>query len=298
MCLDPQTRQGDNIDEEFRINNGEGEISWIHIRGRIFRNTEGIPLRMSGSFRDISKSKWAEAQLKEKNIELASGNEKGNTLTKEEVQQQVALAMQEEDFGFLLKDVDQILAECLEGTERISSIVQGLKSFARPDSDSLSAAQINDGLESTLRMIWSTVKYKCEVEKNLGNLPAVYCNIGHLNQVFMNLMANASHAIEENGRIGIKTRHEDGHIVIAISDNGAGISKEIQNRIFEPFFTTKPIGKGTGLGLSISHGIIEDHRGTISVRSQAGRGTTFTIRFPDNLGEIMDLEKSKATVAT
>ena len=144
-------------------------------------------------------------------------------------------------------------------------------------------ADINEGLETALRMVWNHLKYKCELEKDLAPLPPICCNIGRLNQVFMNLLVNASHAIEKEGHIRISTAHVAGHVEIKVQDNGQGIPPDRLDRIFEPFFTTKPVGRGTGLGLSISHGIVADHHGTITAESEEGRGTTFTIRIPDDL---------------
>lgn len=199
------------------------------------------------------------------------------------VRSQVQALLADEDYKFLLEDTQQLLTESIEGTERIAEIVKNLKTFARPDEDSFRSAHINQGLETSLKMVWNRLKYTCEVKKELNDIPLICCNIGRLNQVFMNLLVNASHAIEKDGEINISTEHRDAHVIIEISDNGQGISVENQRRIFDPFFTTKAVGEGTGLGLSISHGIIQDHRGTITVSSTVGQGTTFTIRIPDNL---------------
>jgi signal transduction histidine kinase len=126
-------------------------------------------------------------------------------------------------------------------------------------------------------------KNRIAVKKEFGNLPLIECYIARLNQVFMNLLVNACHAIEDKGEIGIKTGIEDETIKIEISDTGKGIPEDVTDKIFDPFFTTKPVGQGTGLGLSISHGIIEQHKGEISVKSKVGEGTTFSIKIPIHL---------------
>ena len=193
---------------------------------------------------------------------------------------------------FIMKDFQKVIAESLEGTERIKNIVSDLKNFSRVDQEDFKLADLNEGLESTLNVIWNELKYKCTVEKDYGDLPQIHCNLGQLNQVFMNILVNASHAIEEKGTITISTRHIDNHnnteeeyIEIKISDTGSGIPEDKLTRIFEPFFTTKPVGKGTGLGMSIAYDIIKKHRGEIFVESELGKGTIFTIQLPLIKGE-------------
>jgi len=188
-----------------------------------------------------------------------------------------------EDYNFLLEDGRTLLQESITGTERIAEIVQGLKNFGRRDEETLNRSQINEGLEASLRMVWNTLKYKCTVTRDLAELPPVHCNIGRLNQVFTNLLVNAAHAIDGQGEIVVRSRHEDGEIIVEVTDTGCGIAPAELNQVFEPFFTTKPVGQGTGLGLSISHGIVQEHHGTLTVQSTVGQGTTFTIRLPDNL---------------
>jgi signal transduction histidine kinase len=132
------------------------------------------------------------------------------------------------------------------------------------------------------------LKNRIEVERDYGALPRVTCFAGQLNQVFLNLLVNACDAIEEKGRIRVKTRPLRDGVRIQISDDGPGIPESVQSRIFDPFFTTKPVGAGTGLGLSLSHGIIERHNGRISVVSSPGRGTTFTVEVPLQAPELED----------
>jgi signal transduction histidine kinase len=141
-------------------------------------------------------------------------------------------------------------------------------------------SNLEEGLESTLNVVWNELKYKAEVIRDYGKLPEVECIPSQINQVFMNLLVNAVQSIKERGRITLRTRETGEFACIEISDTGAGIPPEIIKRIFDPFFTTKPVGTGTGLGLSITHSIIRKHNGVIEVASEVGRGTTFRIFIP------------------
>lgn len=180
---------------------------------------------------------------------------------------------------FIKEDSEEIFGATLDGAVRIKNIVQDLKTFARVSEDT-NMAEINKGIESVINIVWNEIKYKITLNKDLGDIPMTRCNIGQLNQVFLNILVNAAQAIKEKGEINIKTREEEGYIVIKIGDSGNGIPPEVVNRIFEPFFTTKEVGSGTGLGLSISYGIIKKHNGKIEVESEIGKGTTFTIKIP------------------
>jgi two-component system NtrC family sensor kinase len=135
-------------------------------------------------------------------------------------------------------------------------------------------------LDSTITLIWNEIKYKAVLQKDYGTVPAILGNSQQLNQVFMNLLINAGHAIESEGKITVTTWAENGNAFVSIGDTGHGIAQENLNRIFEPFFTTKEVGKGTGLGLSISYDIINKHSGEIIVESVIGQGTTFTVKLP------------------
>ncbi len=183
---------------------------------------------------------------------------------------------------YLIDDIGDLLAESREGTERIKKIVQDLKLFSRQDAEDKSLANINDSIESALNIVWNELKYKCEVHREFGELPLSVCYPQKLSQVFMNILVNAGHAIEEKGEITIRSRYEEdcNSNRIEISDNGSGMPAEVKNRIFDPFYSTKEPGKGTGLGMSIAAEIIQKHRGTIEVESQVGLGTTFQIYLP------------------
>jgi len=197
-----------------------------------------------------------------------------------EVLEQIEELDREEDLNYILSDLDSLIKESSDGVQRVKEIVQNLKSFARVDESESKEADINEGIEATLKVVWNELKYKTTVIKNLRPLPHIHCNPGQLNQVFMNLLVNAAQAIPERGEIRIDTEATEDKIVIRISDTGSGIPEENMSKLFDPFFTTKPVGKGTGLGLSISYGIIQKHKGTIEVASRLGEGTTFTIQLP------------------
>lgn len=180
---------------------------------------------------------------------------------------------------FIKEDTEDIFNSTLDGANRIKNIVKDLRTFSRISSET-NLYDINAGIESVINIIWNEIKYKVTMKKELGIIPMTRCNIGQLEQVFLNILMNATHAIENQGEINIKTLEESGFILIKISDTGKGIPENIMSRIFDPFFTTKEVGKGTGLGLSISYEIVKKHNGSIEVESTVGVGTMFTIKIP------------------
>ena len=165
-------------------------------------------------------------------------------------------------------------------TERIIGIVRSLRTFARLDEADARPADLRDGLESTLTLVHHEMKNRITVVREFGDLPAVQCHLNQLSQVFMNMLVNATHAIQSRGTITIRTLREGDDVKIQIADTGSGIPPENLARIFDTGFTTKSVGVGTGLGLAISRKIIEDHHGRIEVASEVGKGTTFTITLP------------------
>lgn len=194
---------------------------------------------------------------------------------------QLADLKKEIDIDYIKQDIQDLVDECEEGVARVRSIVQDLKGFSHKGHGDWLQEDIHEGLDSTLNVVRNEIKYKAEVVKEYGELPPVECLPSELKQVWMNLLVNAAHAIEERGTIYIRTGIEDDDwIWIEIEDTGSGIKADHQANIFSPFFTTKPVGQGTGLGLSISHGIIKKHFGEISVDSEIGRGTCFRITLP------------------
>lgn len=185
------------------------------------------------------------------------------------------------DLDFLQEDLPALLNESEEGLARVKKIVQDLKDFSRIDHADWQDADLNAGLDSTLNVVMNEVKYKAEVRKRYGQLPPVRCIAAQLNQVFMNLIVNAAHAIAERGTITLTTSDEgEGWVCVAVADTGSGMTDEVKRRIFEPFFTTKPVGKGTGLGLSLSFSIVQKHGGHIEVDSEPGQGTCFRVKIP------------------
>lgn len=189
--------------------------------------------------------------------------------------------VEEIDSSTIAGDSRDLIMESLEGVDRVCKIVSDLKDFSHQDQiENWVTADMHVGLESTLNIVWNEIKYKAHVVKSYGELPLIECIPSQLNQVFMNLLINASQAIESNGIITITTECSDDHVVIMIGDNGKGIPPETVPRIFDPFFTTKTVGEGTGLGLAISYGIISKHHGTIEVTSVPGEGTLFMLKLP------------------
>lgn len=198
--------------------------------------------------------------------------------------ERIRVAKNDTDCGNLLTDLTSIAADSYHGAERIREVVQNLRLFSRLDEAEFKQVDLHEGIESTLRLL---SKYYTSpfitLRRDYGNLPPINCYAGQLNQVWMNLLVNAAQAIGEvQGEVDIRTWHDDQTVTASISDTGKGIAPEHLRKIFDPFFTTKPVGEGTGLGLSISHGIVVRHRGTLSVESVLGRGTTFTVSLPVN----------------
>jgi two-component system NtrC family sensor kinase len=187
------------------------------------------------------------------------------------------------DYENSLNDLVSIVADCHNGAERIRDVVQNLRLFSRLDEAEFKLADIQEGIESTLRLLSQYYAAdRTTLERHYAELPPIACYAGQLNQVWMNLLVNAAQAAGNEGTVRITTALENENIVVAIKDSGAGIPPDNLRKIFDPFFTTKPVGEGTGLGLSISHSIIERHGGTINAKSLPGEGATFTIVLPIN----------------
>ncbi|MDD2271235.1 MAG: GAF domain-containing protein [Desulfuromonadaceae bacterium] len=185
---------------------------------------------------------------------------------------------------YVMRDISVLIEENNEGIDRVKRIVQDLRTFSRADSSAISSTDLNRCMDSTINVVMNEIKYAAELKRDYGDLPTVHCNAQQINQVFMNLLMNAAHAIqakgEEVGEIGIRTWCEGGNAFVSVSDNGCGIAPENCSKIFDAFYTTKEVGKGTGLGLSISSGLVRKHGGEIHVASEVGVGSTFTVRLP------------------
>lgn len=188
---------------------------------------------------------------------------------------------------YLRAEVPKAFTRTFDGVERVTNIVKAMKEFAHPDANEQSPVDLAHALETTLLVASNEYKYVAKVRTEFGELPQVMCNVGELNQVFLNLIVNAAHAIKDsgkdvdNGEILIRVAAEGDQAVIRVSDNGCGVPPENLSKIYDPFFTTKEVGRGTGQGLAISHSIVVDkHGGDISVSSEVGVGTQFTVRLP------------------
>ncbi|MEG1053055.1 MAG: ATP-binding protein, partial [Janthinobacterium sp.] len=187
------------------------------------------------------------------------------------------------DLDFLRTDIPMLMGESKEGIARVRRIVQDLKDFSRTDAHQEWVwADLRQGIDTTLNIVNNEVKYKADVVREYGDIPDIECQPSELNQVIMNLVVNAAHAMgEARGRITLRTGSDnDTEVWIEVEDTGAGIAPEHLSRIFDPFFTTKAVGKGTGLGLSLAYTTVQKHHGRIDVRSVIGRGTTFRITLP------------------
>lgn len=197
--------------------------------------------------------------------------------------------VEEYDLAFMNDDLDDLLKDTHEGSIRVKEIVKGLKAFSHVDSaEEMQLTDLNECIETTLKVANNEIKYHCEIITDLGDIPQINCIPGQIKQVLLNMLLNAAHAIKEQGRIEIASVFRKEAVEISIRDNGCGIAKDELGRLFEPFFTTKEVGKGTGLGLSISYGIIvDDHHGDIRVESELGVGSCFTIVLPMNRSEVV-----------
>ncbi|WP_201258111.1 sensor histidine kinase [Piscirickettsia litoralis] len=190
-------------------------------------------------------------------------------------------SLDQEDMTYIIEDTENIIEQSLEGTEKVKNIVLSLKSLAHSEAETKEEFDLNHCIEQALTITQNELKYKCEIIKNFDNVKPILGYSSQIGQVIMNLLVNAAHAIKESGTITITTKQQEGFNLLTIADNGHGIHQDNLAKLFDPFFTTKPVGEGTGLGLSISYGIIKKHDGSINVESEEGKGTTFTIKLPN-----------------
>lgn len=190
------------------------------------------------------------------------------------------------ELDYVLDEVDQLLKGMEDGAKRTVEIVKGLRLFSRVDEQDVKKVDLHDGINSTLILLNSTIPGKIRIVREFSELPMVECLAGKINQVFMNILNNAVHALSDHldkivdPKIIVRTKAFANHIQVEIEDNGPGMPEHVKQRIFEPFFTTKPVGRGTGLGLSIVYSIIENHKGSLEVNTEEGQGTTFIISLP------------------
>lgn len=233
--------------------------------GYVFSNFSSLERYLADLFRMLEAYELAEPQL--------SGTPAAA---------QLSALRQEIELDFLKEDVPTLMAESREGIARVRKIVQDLKDFSHVDArKEWEWSDLRKGIDSTLNIVQNEIKYKADVVKVYGDMPEVQCLASELNQVFMNLLVNAAHAIDKaRGTIWIRTGTRGDSVWVEIEDDGCGIAGENLSRIFDPFFTTKPVGKGTGLGLSLSYGIVQKHDGRLEVDSVPGRGTRFLMTIP------------------
>jgi signal transduction histidine kinase len=191
------------------------------------------------------------------------------------------------DIEYLTENMPAALTRMVHGLERVSTLVRSMKEFAHPDGKEKAPANINDALASTLAISANEHRSIADVETAFGELPEVVCYISELNQVFLNLVINAAHAIADvvsstgvRGKIRVATSVDGCDVVVAISDTGGGVPAHVGNRVFEPFFTTKDVGKGTGQGLALARTIVDKHGGSLTFESTPGAGATFIVRVP------------------
>ncbi len=207
------------------------------------------------------------------------------------------------DVEFVVEEVPGAIRQALDGVERVATIVRAMKAFGYTSNDERAPVNLNEAIATTLVVATSELKYVADVVTEYGDLPSVWCHLGDINQVVLNLVVNAAHAISAagpaRGTVTIRTRVEDEHAVIEVSDTGAGIPPEVAERVFEPFFTTKEVGKVTGQGLSLCWSLVVDrHQGSITFDSAPGTGTTFTVRLPVHPSAVSGTPSSSELAAT
>lgn len=247
-------------------------IQFIGDNTRFMQDSFGQTLEMIGKYEQIAEGAKSAQFRPELIIELDAIREKI-------------------EWSYLRAEIPKAMEQALDGVNRVATIVRAMKEFSHVDrSSEKTAADLNKAIESTLIVARNEVKYVANVETDFVPLPPVVCHLGDLNQVFLNLLVNAAHAIAEatagtdkKGRIVVHTRCDGQFVVVSVTDTGTGIPETVRGKIFDPFFTTKEVGKGTGQGLALARNIVVDkHGGTLTFETQMGKGTTFYVRLPVN----------------
>jgi signal transduction histidine kinase len=198
------------------------------------------------------------------------------------------VAEEQADLEYLVEHVPRAFDRCADGLGRVTTIVRSMKEFSHPARKQMAPVDLNRAIMTTLTVATNEYKYVADLATELGELPLVNCHINDINQVVLNIIVNAAHAIsdvvantDKRGLITVRTSVEGSYAVIAITDTGGGIPVEVRDRIFDPFFTTKEVGKGTGQGLALAwRAVNEKHAGELTFESTVGVGTTFFIRLP------------------
>jgi PAS domain S-box-containing protein len=248
---------------------------------------------VSDNVKFLEESMQAERRLRARYRELLAQSIERASIDAADVREADA----EADIEYVDAETPRAIAQTLDGLERIATIVRAMKDFAHPDQGERAMADLNHALASTITVARNELKDVADVLTEYGDIPRISCNRGDLNQVFLNLLVNAAHAIADalgpdrrRGIIRVRTAREAEHVLISISDTGAGIPEKVQARIFEPFFTTKQVGQGTGQGLAIARSVVVDrHGGALTFTTREGHGTTFEIRLP--IGPTVDVAR-------
>ena len=192
------------------------------------------------------------------------------------------------DIEIIFPDIRNLIRDTIQGSQSVKQLVENLRRFSHLDQAAWKLSNVHEGIDNCLMILKQTFKDRILLHKHYKASGQIECNIGQLNQVFMNVLLNACQAIEGVGSIRISTLDEKDYIVIKFEDDGIGISENIREKIFDPFFTTKEVGQGVGLGLSITYSIIQNHAGSIMVNSEVGKGTTFLLKLPHKKKEMDD----------
>jgi len=201
----------------------------------------------------------------------------------EDLKAKAAQLSKEADIDFISDELEDLINSSVDGLKRVKGIVANLRNFSRLDEAEEKVASIKECIESTIEIAGPAARTVLVIDCQLNDLSPIKCRPSELNQVFLNLIMNAAQAVKKDGRLAIKGTETNDTLTLTFTDNGSGMDADTKEKIFNPFFTTKPIGEGTGLGLSIAYKIITDgHNGTITVDSEVGKGTTFTISLPKN----------------
>ncbi|GMU01984.1 hypothetical protein KH5H1_61040 [Corallococcus caeni] len=301
--------RGAVFSSEFRIVRPGGEVRILSALGRVAPHVTGGPVHVVGITQDVTERREMEARLMVADRMVSMGTLASGVA--HEINNPLAYVHSNLDFmaGQLeqlraahpqecLDELVEVVRETQEGAGRIRRIVRDLGTLSRADDEKLGRVAVEEVLEWSAKMAWNEIRHRARLVKDFASVPAVEANGARLGQVFLNLLINAAHAIPEGqvekNEIRLRSRlDESGRVAIEISDTGSGIPSEIRGRIFDPFFTTKPVGVGTGLGLSICHGIVKSMGGEISVASEMGRGTTFTVCLPAAGQDVDDEEASE-----
>ena len=241
-------------------------------------NPLGFIISNIKSLQTYNKTLIAEHKLTVELINTIRSNTESNTY---KLANELENLYTEEDIDFIIEDGQSMIEDTLNGLDRIKEIVSELKLFAYRDDNKWVMKDINECINFALKITNNETKFKCTIKKDLGDLKPITCKPSKIEQLLINMIINASQAIEDKGHIWIKTRQMSNLITISIKDDGKGIHRQNIKKLFEPFFTTKPVGVGSGLGLSISYGVAKEHGGDIQVFSRFNEGTEFLITLRD-----------------